>query len=116
MKVGRRQVRTLTGHIAWVMSIAFSRDGKLIVSGSDDALVLIWDTETGDEVSSHEECIWRSDVVDLVFKGAGRVVRRGRVLNLECAQRRVTRADEPRDPLGFTQSDTLVLGRFGTPD
>jgi WD40 repeat protein len=36
-----------------VRSVAFSRDGKRIVSGSDDNLVKIWNTETGVEVSSH---------------------------------------------------------------
>ena len=58
MKVGGRQMRTLTGHTDWVRSIAFSRDGKLIASGSKDKLVKIWDTQTGDEVSSHGACTW----------------------------------------------------------
>ena len=51
-------MRTLTGHTGHVWSIAFSRDGKFIVSGSADKLVKIWDTETGDEVSSHKACTW----------------------------------------------------------
>ena len=45
-------MRTLTGHTDMVCSVAFSRDGKLIVSGSGDKLVKIWDTATGAEVSS----------------------------------------------------------------
>ena len=44
---------TLAGHSDPVISVAFSRDGKRVVSGSDDNLVKIWNTETGDEVSSH---------------------------------------------------------------
>jgi WD40 repeat protein len=51
-------MRTLTGHTDGVWSTAFSRDGKLIVSGSEDTLVKIWDTQTGDEVSSHGACTW----------------------------------------------------------
>ena len=33
-----------------VRSVAFSRDGKRIVSGSYDELVKIWNSETGAEV------------------------------------------------------------------
>ena len=52
MKVGGRQMRTLTGHTSTVFSVAFSRDGTRIVSGSFDRSVKIWDAETGAEVSS----------------------------------------------------------------
>jgi len=51
-------MRTLTGHSNRVNSVDFSRDGKRIVSGSDDKLVKIWDTVTGAEVSSHGACTW----------------------------------------------------------
>ena len=46
------QVRTLTGHSDDVWSVAISRDGTRVVSGSGDKLVKIWDVETGAEVSS----------------------------------------------------------------
>ena len=39
------------GHSAAVVSVAFSPDGTHFVSGSDDNLVKIVDTETGTEVS-----------------------------------------------------------------
>jgi WD40 repeat protein len=39
------------GHSGEVNSIAFSSDGKRIVSGSHDMLVKIWDADTGAEVS-----------------------------------------------------------------
>jgi WD40 repeat protein len=42
----------LTGHQEWVLSVAFSADGKRVVSGSWDNLVKIWNAETGAEVSS----------------------------------------------------------------
>jgi WD40 repeat protein len=51
-------MRTLTGHTGWVQSVAFSRDGTRVVSGSRDNLVKIWNVETGVEVSSHEACTW----------------------------------------------------------
>ena len=37
-------------HSGGVLSVAFSPDGKRIVSGSDDKLVKIWDFEDGPEV------------------------------------------------------------------
>ena len=45
-------MRTLTGHSGVVLSVAFSPDGKRIVSASSDRLVKIWDTATGAEVRS----------------------------------------------------------------
>jgi len=56
-------MRTLTGHAGSVESVAFSRDGDRIVSGSDDTFVKIWDTETGALVSSHA-CTWWSVELD----------------------------------------------------
>ena len=44
------------GHSGAVYSVAFSRDGKSVVSGSSDHLVKIWSAETGAEVSSHGWC------------------------------------------------------------
>ena len=50
--VGGRQVHTLTGHSGTVYSVVFSPDGNCVASGSWDSLVKIWDSVTGDEVSS----------------------------------------------------------------
>ena len=41
---------TLTGHSNWVTSVAYSPDGKHIVSGSLDNTVKVWDSQTGKEV------------------------------------------------------------------
>ena len=38
----------LTGHTDSVDSIAFSPDGKMFATGSDDNTVLLWDADTGE--------------------------------------------------------------------
>ena len=38
----------LTGHICWVHSIAWSRDGSFLVSGSDDKTIRKWNASTGE--------------------------------------------------------------------
>jgi hypothetical protein len=42
---------TLTGHSGIVWSVAYSPDGKHVVSGSDDETVRVWDSQTGKEVN-----------------------------------------------------------------
>jgi DNA-binding helix-hairpin-helix protein with protein kinase domain len=41
-------VNTLTGHSSSVESVAISRDGSTLVSGSDDHTIKIWNLETGE--------------------------------------------------------------------
>ena len=52
------QVCTLRGHSRTVNSIAFSPDGKRVVSGSRDKLVKIWDAASGAEVSNFVGVLW----------------------------------------------------------
>ncbi|KAJ5425069.1 hypothetical protein N7465_000139 [Penicillium sp. CMV-2018d] len=40
-------ISTIVGHNAWVTSVAFSPDGRLMASGSDDTTIKLWDTMTG---------------------------------------------------------------------
>ena len=41
----------VTGHSDWVNSVAYSPDGKHVVSGSDHQTVKVWNAATGTEVS-----------------------------------------------------------------
>ncbi|MGB3756289.1 MAG: CHAT domain-containing protein [Rivularia sp. (in: cyanobacteria)] len=42
-----RQLHKFDGHTAWVRSIAFSPDGKILASGSHDRTIRLWNVETG---------------------------------------------------------------------
>jgi WD40 repeat protein len=56
-----RAIATLSGHTDWVLSVAFSPDGKRIVSGSADKTLRIWDAETGKAIrtlSGHTDAVW----------------------------------------------------------
>ena len=49
----------MEGHCDCVMSVAFSPDGKSIVSGSNDTTVRIWDVASGAErarMEGHGDC------------------------------------------------------------
>ena len=68
-------VKELKGHTNQVESVAFSRDGRRIVSGSSDHLVLVWDASTGDqlkELNGHTQ-----DVTSVVFSPDGKYIVSG---------------------------------------
>jgi len=46
---GGSGIMTLTGHDGAVTSLSYSPDGRLLVSGSEDGSVRVWDTRTGEE-------------------------------------------------------------------
>jgi Tol biopolymer transport system component len=46
--------RRLVGHEGWVMSVAFSPDSQMAVSGSSDGALFLWDLNTGEIVRQFE--------------------------------------------------------------
>src|SRR5205807_4506388 len=49
--ISGREVATLTGHEGEVTSVAFSPDGRTLVSGSNDQTVRVWDVATRRELT-----------------------------------------------------------------
>ena len=46
-ETGKDIIPPLNGHSDIVRSVAFSSDGKKIVSGSSDKTIRVWDADTG---------------------------------------------------------------------
>lgn len=69
------ETATLKGHSKGISSVAFSPDGKCIVSGSSDATVRVWDAETGEALrtlTGHSR-----DVSSVAFSPDGNVIASG---------------------------------------
>ena len=47
----RSEITTLKGHTDFVYSVAFSPDRKLLVSGSGDKTVKLWNNQNRNEIS-----------------------------------------------------------------
>jgi WD40 repeat protein len=62
------------GHSSSVSSVAFSPDGKTIVSGSNDMMVKLWDTATGREIRTFGDSSYVSSVA---FSSDGTIVVSG---------------------------------------
>ena len=46
------KIAVFSGHNGWVRSLTFSPDGTLLVSGSDDGTIKLWDMQTGGVVKT----------------------------------------------------------------
>ncbi|KIJ55996.1 hypothetical protein M422DRAFT_78458, partial [Sphaerobolus stellatus SS14] len=70
------QQAILPGHTDLVQSVAFSPDGKCIVSGSDNKTIQIWDAETGENVGEPLEG-HTGGVVSVAFSPDGKHIVSG---------------------------------------
>lgn len=65
----RHEAISCVGHKGVVSSLAFTPDGKRLLTGSWDQTVKVWDTQTGEEQASYDWQIGR--IVDLVIAPDG---------------------------------------------
>ena len=69
----RRPIGRLNGHTGLCLSLDFSRDGKLLASGSRDGTAIVWSTETWKALQTlpnpEKDSLWggRGMVEDVVF-------------------------------------------------
>lgn len=80
--VNHKQALIFTGHLASVNAVAWSPDGKLIASGSDDTFIQIFDARTGQRkiiYSGHTEEVaalgWSPDGKSLASGGEDKTVQ-----------------------------------------
>ncbi|WP_435367797.1 WD40 repeat domain-containing protein, partial [Staphylococcus aureus] len=65
-------LHTLYGHTNWVRSVAFDKDGRIIISASDDKTIRVWNSSTG---ASLQTLSGHIDSVQCInFLGDGRIV------------------------------------------
>lgn len=61
--------RTLVGHKSWIWRVCYSPDSSILASVSRDGWAILWDTETGQELSRFEHA---SDIHSATFSPDGR--------------------------------------------
>ncbi len=60
-RAAHHETQTLKGHESYVRSVAFSLDGKTLVSGSSDKSVKLWDVASRQDLATlkgHEDYVW----------------------------------------------------------
>ena len=67
----------LQGHTSFVFSVAFSQDGRHIVSGSLDRTIRVWDAQTSDQVLGSPLQGHTDSVLSVAFSQYGRHIVSG---------------------------------------
>lgn len=125
--LARRPMRQLRGHTAPVRAIAFSPDGRTLVSGSDDGTAIVWDA-TGlagvaagalpaawEDLANPDPLVARRATWQLAAAPGGPAVIRERMVALGEALKRVERkiADLDDDRFAIRHQATRELAGLG---
>ncbi|KAF7366240.1 WD40 repeat-like protein [Mycena venus] len=109
-------LKVFPGHTGGVSSVAFSPDGKQIVSGSVDQTVRIWDSETGDIVAGPFEVHTKWGIA-VAFSPDGRLIASGDNLRHDDDEESDSGASEDTSRGGLrlwdAKTGTLVTGPIG---
>jgi WD40 repeat protein len=88
-----RQLHILDKHSAWVESLAFSPDGKILASGSHDQTIRLWDIQTGQclqviigHTSGIQSLAFNYDGTTLASGSIDRTVRLWNIQTGQCLQ------------------------------
>lgn len=54
----QKPIRNLTGHKEWVQGLAQTPDGKRLVTGDDQGVIIVWDLPTGKEIHRWQMKHW----------------------------------------------------------
>lgn len=71
----QRQIATLVGHTAWVRCVAFSPNGKILASGSNDHTIRLWDVQTGQCLKTLQG--HSSGIQSIAFSSDGKILASG---------------------------------------
>jgi WD40 repeat protein len=74
------EIRPFGGHNLAITALAFSADGKKLVSGSEDQTLRIWDTVSGKELVLHDQ--HKAAVTAVAFSPDGKTVASGDFTNI----------------------------------
>jgi WD40 repeat protein len=116
-------IRTLTGHTEGVNGVAFSPDGKLLVSGGRDNRIMLWDVQTGElkrTFEGHENLVagvvFSRDAKSLFSNSRDLTIRVWDVASGREVKKFKRFTDGPSSHLSLSSDDSLIAisDKYGT--